>query len=163
MPLEIRILSGARAGNVQRFTQAVIAIGRQAGTDLRFDPLNDLDVSGRHAEIRGVEGHYAIFDQGSTNGTFVNGQRVEGSVDLKDGDLIMFGSKGPEAEVRIQTASDASLKQSTEQRIAVAVTKQTAGLKRAMIAVLVLLLVGAGGAIVYSRRHASAQVELLQK
>src|SRR5688500_19629580 len=75
----------------------------------------------------------------------------------------MFGSKGPEAEVRIQTASDASLKQSTEQRIAVAVTKQTAGLKRAMIAVLVLLLVGAGGAIVYSRRHASAQVELLQK
>src|SRR5687767_10267944 len=102
MPLEIRILTGARAGKKQRFTQAVIVIGRQADTDLRFDPLQDLDVSGRHAEIRGVEGRYAIFDQGSTNGTFVNGHRVEGSIDLKDGDIIAFGAKGPQVEVHLQ-------------------------------------------------------------
>ena len=66
MPIEIRVLSGAQAGQVKRFEQPVVVIGRQAGLDLRFDPQQDLDVSGRHAEIRATNDGYEIHDSGST-------------------------------------------------------------------------------------------------
>lgn len=163
MPIEINILTGARAGAVQRFNQAVIVIGRHASSDLRFHPEQDLDVSGRHAEIRGAEGRYSVFDQKSTNGTLVNGKKVDGSLDLKDGDRIKFGAQGPEVEVRITVATDPSIKQSTEIRVAVAVKQQTAGLKRAMIAAVVLLVVGTVAVIALTRRHSFAQVEQLQQ
>jgi len=173
MPIEIRILSGARAGQAKRFEQAVIVVGRHASTDLRFDPQQDLDVSGRHAEIRGTEGQYVIHDFGSTNGTFVNGKKVDGTVELKDGDKITFGAKGPEAKIAIyhagaepkppktaeRGAGGGGRGGNTEQRIAIAVNKETAGLKRAMIVGLVLLVVGAGGAVYYGRLQDSQRTE----
>ncbi len=163
MPLEIRILTGARAGVIQRFDQAVIRVGRQPGNDLLFDPEQDLDVSGRHAEIREGNGRYTIQDHGSTNGTFVNGTRVQASAELKNGDRIAFGGQGPLVEVRVRAASDAPMKQSTEMRVAVAVKQQTASLRRAMLALLAVLVVGAGGAIVFSRRQSQERLELLQR
>src|SRR5687767_3582822 len=99
MPLQIRILSGALAGQVKHFDQAVIVIGRQGGLDLRFDPQQDLDVSGRHAEIRASDTGFALHDTRSTTGTFANGERMDGPVDLREGNRIQFGAKGPEAEV----------------------------------------------------------------
>lgn len=165
MLVEIRILTGARAGQVQRFEQAIIAVGRHASTDLRFDPQQDLDVSGRHAEIRGAEGRYAVHDNASTNGTFVNGKKVEGSMDLKDGDTVLFGAKGPEVEVHFHpTGSMASVGgRSTEQRIAIAVSQHTAGLKRFMIAALVLVVAGVAGAFAYGRHVSTQRVQDLQK
>ncbi len=47
-------------------------------------------VSSRHAEIRRSNGIWTLQDAGSTNGTFVNGQRIQ-SVELADGDLIEVG------------------------------------------------------------------------
>jgi len=44
-------------------------------------------VSKEHAAIVAAEGRYAVRDLNSTNGTFVNGQRVDEQV-LKDGDII---------------------------------------------------------------------------
>lgn len=170
MPIEIRVLSGARAGQKKRFEQPVVVIGRQAGLDLRFDPLQDLDVSGRHAEIRATSdgGGYAIHDTGSTNGTFVNGKRVSGSATLSDGDKIKFGGKGPEAEVHITAPGlEAEIRRtparSTEQRIAFAVTQQTAGLKRAVIAAVVLLVLGGGGALYYARSQSAQRTEEFNK
>ena len=101
MTLELRILSGARAGVVQRFENAVeVAIGRHPMSDLRFDAQADLDVSTRHAELRAADGGWMIADCASTNGTFVNGQRLmSGERRLVDGDIITFGANGPKAEV----------------------------------------------------------------
>jgi pSer/pThr/pTyr-binding forkhead associated (FHA) protein len=134
MPVEFKILSGARAGQTQRFDQqAVITVGRHQQSDLRFDPKADLDVSGRHAELRGVEGKYTLYDHGSTNGTYVNGKRVDGTLDLKDGDTITFGAKGPQVEFRVWGEGPNAPRmsgRSTEARIAVAVSQQTQGLKR---------------------------------
>lgn len=48
-------------------------------------------VSRRHASIAFRKDHYEISDLGSTNGTFVNGRRVSGSVDVEVGDEIRFG------------------------------------------------------------------------
>jgi S1-C subfamily serine protease len=52
---------------------------------------------------------------------------------------------------------------STEERIAVAVSKQTAGLKWYMIAALVLLVVGVGAAYVIGNRESTKRVEELRK
>ena len=45
-------------------------------SDFRFDAQKDLDVSTRHAVIRGVDGRYSIVDARSTNGTFIHGKRI---------------------------------------------------------------------------------------
>ena len=167
MPIEIRVLSGAQAGQVKRFEQPVVVIGRQAGLDLRFDPQQDLDVSGRHAEIRATNDGYEIHDSGSTNGTFVNGKKVSGTVKLNAGDKIKFGARGPEAEVTVAVSTSEEMRRtatrSTEQRIAVAVTEQTAGLKRAMIAVGLLILVGGGGTAAFLWRQSSVRTEEFNK
>jgi S1-C subfamily serine protease len=103
MPIELRIESGARAGHVESFDKSIISIGRHPMMDLRFDPKQDLDVSTRHGEIRFTDGKYAILDSQSTNGTFVNGQRIArgGLRELHDNDIIAFGATGPKVRVRL--------------------------------------------------------------
>src|SRR4051794_5669307 len=63
-------------------------IGRE-GTDI---VLPDPEVSRRHAAIRVQGGDVAIEDLGSTNGTFVNDQRIEGLRPLQDGDVVRLGN-----------------------------------------------------------------------
>ncbi len=54
-------------------------------------PLEDPSVSGEHAEITLERGRWWVRDLGSTNGTFVNGSRIEGAAPLRSGDLVQFG------------------------------------------------------------------------
>jgi S1-C subfamily serine protease len=166
MAIEIRVLSGALAGQVRRFEQPVIVVGRQAGLDLRFDPQQDLDVSGRHAEIRAEGAGYVLHDTNSTNGTFVNGERVTGVVTLREGDKLRFGAKGPEAELRLSVDPDETLRptprKNTEQRIALAVSKHTAGMKRALVAAGVLVVAGGVGAWFYAKQQSARRVEELR-
>lgn len=168
MPVEFRILSGARAGQIQRFEQGVIVVGRHQETDLRFDPKADLDVSGKHAEIRGSEGKYELLDKGSTNGTYLNSRKITGAVPLKDGDTITFGAKGPQAEVRIWKDGEAPPMsvtggRSTEARIAIAVKKQTRSIQLFMVAALVLIVAGVSGAFYFGRKASEAKITELQK
>jgi pSer/pThr/pTyr-binding forkhead associated (FHA) protein len=47
--------------------------------------------SGRHARVEsGLDGTWVI-DLGSTNGTYVNGERIEGRTRLHEGDLLQVG------------------------------------------------------------------------
>ncbi len=91
MRIELRITSGARAGARETFDKSVIAIGRHPMSDLRLDAQHDLDVSGRHAEIRVVDGTATIRDVGSSNGTKVNGQPLIAERALFEGDVITMG------------------------------------------------------------------------
>ena len=95
-------MTGSRAGQRERFTKSVVAVGRHPLCDFRFDPANDLDVSTRHAEIRAVGGQYVLHDIGSTNGTFVNGLPVPNEQALVSGDVVSFGEFGPRVEVVIE-------------------------------------------------------------
>jgi S1-C subfamily serine protease/pSer/pThr/pTyr-binding forkhead associated (FHA) protein len=103
MSIELRILGGARTGYSETFDKNVIAVGRHPMSDFKFDARRDLDVSVWHGEIRFLDGRYTIYDAQSTNGTFVNGQRVAagGMCDLHDNDVIAFGAQGPTVSVRI--------------------------------------------------------------
>jgi S1-C subfamily serine protease len=162
MSLEIRILSGSYAGQVKRFDQSVVVVGRQGGLDMRFDPQADLDVSGRHAEFRTTEHGYVLTDLGSTNGTFVNGKRITGPTPLSEADTVRFGANGPEAQVHFSHEGVAMMRaplRSTEQRIAIAVTEQTAGLKKAMIAAVVLIVVAGGATAGYFYRQSATRTE----
>jgi S1-C subfamily serine protease len=105
---QFKFLSGSRAGQVETFQKAYLGLGRHPLSDVRFDAERDLDVSSRHAAImRKTEG-FVLQDLGSKNGTYVNGQRLEGDRLLVDGDVIGFGAKGPALEFHVQTeAGDA--------------------------------------------------------
>ena len=66
-----------------------ITIGRAATNQL---VLSDQFSSGCHASIFPTERGYTLLDHGSKNGTFVNGRRVKGEIDLARGDEILIGS-----------------------------------------------------------------------
>jgi phosphoserine phosphatase RsbU/P len=67
-----------------------MTLGRAAENDI---PLPDPFCSSRHAVIfPGDAGGFAIRDSGSKNGTFLNGKRLTGPVDLKEGDEVLIGS-----------------------------------------------------------------------
>ena len=53
--------------------------------------LDDIYVSSRHAEIRWQEDAYYLTDLGSSNGTFINDERLSGTRVLNDGDVVRFG------------------------------------------------------------------------
>ncbi len=78
----------APVGGLERPAHPGTTIGR-AECDVE---LNDPDVSRRHAVVRQVDAGLAIEDLGSTNGTFVNGLRIEGIVELSAGDQVRFGN-----------------------------------------------------------------------
>jgi hypothetical protein len=71
-----------------------VVLGRSRECDIR---LADANVSRRHAEVRHEEGTYWVIDLGSTNGTELNGRRVE-RAELSDGDRITLGS----TDVRVE-------------------------------------------------------------
>jgi len=64
-------------------------IGRNNSNSLH---LPDSTASSFHAELTGLESCLRVTDLNSTNGTFVNGQRIAGTHPLQDGDLLQFGS-----------------------------------------------------------------------
>ena len=63
-------------------------VGRQTEASLSIPSAT---VSRRHAELEMVEQQLVLRDSGSTNGTSVNGIRIEGSCAVHHGDLIQFG------------------------------------------------------------------------
>ena len=70
-----------------------VMVGRIAGTDtqhLDYLVVNKGTVGRRHAIIKYKDYSFWIVDQGSVNGTFVNGERISGEQQLKHGDLIKF-------------------------------------------------------------------------
>lgn len=184
MRIELRILSGARSGQSEVFDKRSILVGRKPTSDLRFDTHGDLDVSGEHAEIREEAGHWFVIDHGSTNGTFVNGTSIRGEAPIKDGDIIGFGRNGPTIEVRAKgdptgktpaiprTGSRGSVKpgpggqpnrQSTHERVAVAVREQTRGIKTMLIGSMIGLGALALAAYYIGTREGSKQVIEMQR
>ncbi len=67
--------------------QDEIIIGRDSGNDI---PIDNVGVSREHARIIKGENYYFIEDLNSTNGTFVNGKKINKKY-LKEDDEISIG------------------------------------------------------------------------
>ncbi|MFZ5993480.1 MAG: FHA domain-containing protein [Thermodesulfobacteriota bacterium] len=66
---------------------AVISIGRGATNDI---VINKPTISSKHATIEYRDNIFYIVDQRSSNGTFLNGQKITSEMKLKHGDKIKF-------------------------------------------------------------------------
>ncbi len=69
--------------------QGVTTLGRTSDNAVAFS--SDSNVSRYHAEIEWRDGEFWLIDLGSSNGTTLNGERVEGERKLNDGDVILLG------------------------------------------------------------------------
>lgn len=80
--------SGPNPGQTFELSQNELTIGRDIGNTI---VINDAEISRKHARLFAQSGGYVIEDTGSTNGTFVNGQRLMGPHLLRPGEVIFFG------------------------------------------------------------------------
>jgi pSer/pThr/pTyr-binding forkhead associated (FHA) protein len=85
---ELRVATGKQMGSVISLPVGKFLVGREEDCHLR--PNSDL-VSRHHCVFTSDEYSIRLRDLGSTNGTFVNGERIRGQVILKEGDRVVIG------------------------------------------------------------------------
>jgi ABC-type multidrug transport system ATPase subunit/pSer/pThr/pTyr-binding forkhead associated (FHA) protein len=69
-------------------SKATIIIGRSESVDVF---INNTQISRNHSKITRIDNKYFIEDLGSINGTFVNGQRISGKIQIGSDDSIIIG------------------------------------------------------------------------
>jgi diguanylate cyclase (GGDEF)-like protein len=84
----ILFLSGPLIGKLLHLQEGVTTVGRAPDADI---VINDQRISRHHVQVAVSGEDVTLEDMGSTNGTFVNGQRVK-KQDLRDGDKIQISS-----------------------------------------------------------------------
>jgi cell division septation protein DedD len=82
------VRSGVTKGTRLPIRVPVVNIGRADYNDI---VLADESVSTAHAKLQRREGVWTLADLGSTNGTFVDGEQVQGEVPLGPGATVRFG------------------------------------------------------------------------
>jgi len=93
---QLRIASGHDVGRTFPIPLGVSVVGRGPEATVR---LADAGVSRRHATVHRDRDRIILTDHGSVNGTWVNGQRVIGGRDLRQGDAIKIGGSTLVCEV----------------------------------------------------------------
>ena len=84
------ILNGARAGEKLGLGGSGIRIGRER--TICEIVLENPKVSRLHAEVVSIDGKVLLIDRNSSNGTYVNDQKIDKRF-LRDGDIIYFGGR----------------------------------------------------------------------
>lgn len=77
-------------GRVLKIPEGLSVVGREEG--LPFSLEGESTLSRRHAEFVREVGSVSVRDLGSTNGTFINGAKIDSEVVLKHGDDVQFGA-----------------------------------------------------------------------
>jgi hypothetical protein len=85
---ESEVVTLTVAGRQHVITEPLVVLGRSRDAGVR---ISDVNISRKHAEIRQEGSTFWVVDLGSTNGTLVNGKRVDRQR-LRDGDRIILGS-----------------------------------------------------------------------
>lgn len=97
LQVELKVLEGRQQGKAIPLNVKQFLIGREQDCHLR--PNSDL-ISRHHCVFTVDDFTVRIRDLGSTNGTFVNGERIQGQVILKAGDHVSVGKLAFEMVVR---------------------------------------------------------------
>lgn len=87
---QLIVLQGEQPSRGERFmlSSPVVTIGRSPTNEL---PIQDGYTSSEHARLTAQDGFFYLEDLGSSNGTFVNGQRLNEPMVLRHGDRIELG------------------------------------------------------------------------
>ena len=98
----LKHLSGSKANQVEEFPLAHVKeliLGRDPSSTVKYDPDRDDLVGRQHAKITqdpNDPSQFIVSDLNSRNGTFLNRQRITGTVRVNPGDVVQLGPGGPE-------------------------------------------------------------------
>ena len=84
---QLVVVDGPNRGKKLTLNKNITKVGKRESNDLI---LADKTVSRNHVEIEYASDSFLLRDLGSTNGTFVNGERIT-TAHLQDGDRITVG------------------------------------------------------------------------
>lgn len=87
-PFRLVVKTGPNPGTVFDLTKEVTLVGRDVTNDIT---VGDSEVSRQHARLTRTPGGYVVEDLGSTNGSYVNGERLAAPRVLSAGDLLGMG------------------------------------------------------------------------
>lgn len=106
MPVTLVVKAEGVSLRAVTFDGPRVVLGRSASCDLR---LPDASVSARHASIRAQNAVWVLVDEGSTNGTFLNGERlaVQSARKIETGDRVVLGRMQLEVKLGAARASTA--------------------------------------------------------
>src|SRR5215207_2918844 len=111
MKLVVTDVSSLSKAPEREFELPSVKVGRESDQcHIVFDRVTWPMVSRYHSEFRCEAGKCLLFDANSTFGTFLNGQRVKGSAEVRTGALVQFGVGGPTLRIAI-IETDASISQ----------------------------------------------------
>lgn len=79
---------GPQPNQIYDLNKGIVTLGRDITNDI---VINDPEVSRHHCRLTQGGGGFTIEDLGSTNGTFINGQRLTGARPLSHGDMVGLG------------------------------------------------------------------------
>lgn len=82
------VQKGPTPGEVFELTGHELTVGRDVDNEVT---INDVEVSRHHARLVRSGDTFTIQDLGSTNGTFINEQRISGMMPLQSGDSVRMG------------------------------------------------------------------------
>ena len=85
---QLTMRSGPTPGKTYLLEKEEILLGRDLANDI---PISDPEISRRHARFMLQGENVLVEDLGSTNGTFLNGQRISSPQQLRAGDVITLG------------------------------------------------------------------------
>lgn len=88
MPFQLVVVQGRSRAKVVRLGPGSSTMGRQQGCQVR---INSSQVSRKHCELFEKLGHLLVKDLGSSNGTFVNGKKINQQQVLEIGDELWVG------------------------------------------------------------------------
>jgi len=94
----IKHLKGSKANQIENFNMPMntISFGRDSTSDVVYDPEKDDLVSRTHLKITSQEDNqFLLTDLNSSNGTFVNDEKITEPVTLQVGDNVQLGKGGP--------------------------------------------------------------------
>lgn len=131
-------MAGEYAGKCFDLGEGKFVIGRETGCAIRLD--ND-GISVKHAQLIHEGGTWKLVNLLSSNGTFVNGERIQTAY-LNSGDELRFGS----VALLFQLPGGAIIKSAIPESAPLDVAKKSAGSKAGLIAAavgfVVVLIVG---------------------
>jgi pSer/pThr/pTyr-binding forkhead associated (FHA) protein len=102
MSYQLVVVVGRSASQMIKLAAGSTVVGRNAECQLR---IGSTQVSRRHCELTLENGRLSVQDLGSSNGTFVNGKKLEAPAVLKPGDEIEVGN----VRFRVDALEDTAL------------------------------------------------------